>query len=250
MSVDELRAQVQDVITRLANARNTIGRAAERVDEACSVGQAAFQGSTQPEAVQYADLHAQALSSLSSAADLLNRIAQDLAQYITNLGASDAPSSATPRSTPAPATSPDSGPGVVSKQTVERIRAELPPPVVTGSGAKTHGRLIVNGKAVPVVSGEDQMAAKVRSELTSMGLPVEPTRATDVDMKTAAWQRTSGTKHATVVINHVPCKGKLGCDQLVPILLPEGYTLTVHGETANGVKYKKRFSGGAAPWWS
>ncbi|MEU5692572.1 DddA-like double-stranded DNA deaminase toxin [Actinosynnema sp. NPDC020468] len=38
-----------------------------------------------------------------------------------------------------------------------------------------------------------------------------------------------GIRHATVVINSLPCVGPFGCDTLVPILL--------------------RYAGGARPWW-
>jgi hypothetical protein len=51
-------------------------------------------------------------------------------------------------------------------------------------------------------------------------------------------------RNITVVINHRPCKGRLGCEGLVPVVLPEGYSLTVHAPN-----YRKRFTGGAQPWW-
>jgi hypothetical protein len=51
-------------------------------------------------------------------------------------------------------------------------------------------------------------------------------------------------RHLTVVLNQRPCKGDYGCDELVPVVLPEGYSLTVHAPN-----YRKRFTGGARPWW-
>ncbi|MEU4806356.1 DddA-like double-stranded DNA deaminase toxin [Actinosynnema sp. NPDC023587] len=51
-------------------------------------------------------------------------------------------------------------------------------------------------------------------------------------------------REVTLVLNHRPCRGAMGCDTLLPILLREGYSLTVHGPN-----YRKRFTGGAEPWW-
>lgn len=94
------------------------------------------------------------------------------------------------------------------------------------------------------------MSEGATKELRAMGMPRPPARASDVEMKVAYWQRMSDTTHATVVINNVPCKGQYSCDELVPVLLPEGSTLTVHGQTASGVKFRKRYTGGKEPWWS
>ncbi|WP_376774494.1 hypothetical protein [Saccharothrix tamanrassetensis] len=35
----------------------------------------------------------------------------------------------------------------------------------------------------------------------------------------------------------------------MPILLPPGSTLTVHGVNAEGERFRKRYTGGARPWW-
>jgi hypothetical protein len=48
-------------------------------------------------------------------------------------------------------------------------------------------------------------------------------------MKLAVHMRKNGIRSATLVVNHVPCEGPLGCDALVPVILPTGYTLTVYG---------------------
>ncbi|MFC6093948.1 DddA-like double-stranded DNA deaminase toxin [Saccharothrix lopnurensis] len=36
----------------------------------------------------------------------------------------------------------------------------------------------------------------------------------------------------------------------MPVLLPEGSTLTVHGINVNGTRTRTRYTGGAQPWWS
>lgn len=77
------------------------------------------------------------------------------------------------------------------------------------------------------------------------GCPHVPlTAAADVELKIAAEMRDSGITDATVVINHVPCLGDLGCDELLGVVLPEGSSLTVYG--AHG--FKKTYKGGANPW--
>jgi len=49
----------------------------------------------------------------------------------------------------------------------------------------------------------------------------------DVELKLAARMREQGAidpamRHVTVAVNHVPCRGPLGCDTLVPVVLPDG----------------------------
>ncbi|KAA2254314.1 hypothetical protein F0L68_30800 [Solihabitans fulvus] len=85
--------------------------------------------------------------------------------------------------------------------------------------------------------------------LDRLGVPGKPYTAADVETKLAAYMAQHGVKDVTVVINNVPCKGPLGCDTLVPILLPEGSTLTVYGVTPQGTQMVKRYTGGATPWW-
>jgi hypothetical protein len=80
-------------------------------------------------------------------------------------------------------------------------------------------------------------------------MPGRAARAADVEMKLAAYMAEHGVQHITVIINHSPCKGPFGCDTLVPILLPPGCTLTVHGVSERGQRMVKRYTGGAKPWW-
>jgi hypothetical protein len=76
-------------------------------------------------------------------------------------------------------------------------------------------------------------------------------RSGDVEQKLAAYMVANGIGHATLIINHRPCRGRDdSCDTLVPILLPEGATLTVYGQTANGTRTRTRYTGGVQPWWT
>ncbi|WP_253849684.1 DddA-like double-stranded DNA deaminase toxin [Actinosynnema pretiosum] len=143
-------------------------------------------------------------------------------------------------------------PLAVPAEEVERLRGELPPPVVRGTGQKTHGRWIgPDGRVRAIVSGRDADAALVHAQLAAKGMPDESSRNTDVEQKLAAHMVASGIRHVTVVINHRPCRGfDDSCDTLVPIILPEGCTLTVHGQTDKGTRTRVRYTGGARPWWS
>ncbi|MGQ0840643.1 DddA-like double-stranded DNA deaminase toxin [Actinokineospora sp.] len=62
-------------------------------------------------------------------------------------------------------------------------------------------------------------------------------------MKAVVRMIRAGTKHAEIAVNNVPCPGLLGCGKLLPVILPAGYSLTVHGPG-----YKKTFTGGKT--WS
>ncbi|MBW4716990.1 hypothetical protein KZQ38_07430 [Saccharothrix sp. SC076] len=150
-----------------------------------------------------------------------------------------------PQRPPAHQSEPDDPP-----ERIEQLRRELPPPVVPSTGQRTHGRWIgPDGQARPITSGKDARSDLAERQLAAKGLPSRTLRSGDVEMKLAADMAANGIKHATVVINHVPCKGRMNCDTLVPILLPEGATLTVYGINANGTRTRVRYRG-AQPWWT
>ncbi|WP_439661619.1 DddA-like double-stranded DNA deaminase toxin [Lentzea sp. HUAS TT2] len=131
---------------------------------------------------------------------------------------------------------------------VETLRRQLPPPVQAGSGQKTHGRWFTPGsmEARSVVSGEDDESAEVWRVLQETRFPEKgpPITITHVETKLAVRMRREDVKHASVVINYTPCRMKWGCDNLLPVLLPDGCTLTVYGPN-----YRKTFTGGKRPPW-
>ncbi|MFE2752120.1 DddA-like double-stranded DNA deaminase toxin [Actinosynnema sp. NPDC059335] len=154
-------------------------------------------------------------------------------------------------STPPPPTNraEPEGPAVPPER-VGELRRELPPPVVPGAGQKTRGYWIgPDGTAQPIVSGRDDDADAADARLRDMGMPRKSAKTGDVEIKLATRMSREGIRHATVVINNEPCVGPFGCDTLVPILLPEGSTLTVYGTTEQGEPISKRYTGGARPWW-
>ncbi|GAA1303443.1 DddA-like double-stranded DNA deaminase toxin [Saccharothrix xinjiangensis] len=142
-------------------------------------------------------------------------------------------------------------PPVVPPERIEQLRRELPPPIARGErGRKTHGRWFdSNGNAEPIVSGEDADSDAADAMLKDTGMRAASTTTADVEIKLAARMVRDGIRHATVLINDTPCVGRFGCDTLVPILLPAGATLTVHGMNAKGERFRKRHTGGANPWW-
>lgn len=165
------------------------------------------------------------LSGLANAADLVR-------SYLRSLGITDAPT------TPEPA----------SPSEVEALRAQLPPPVQPGSGSKTHGRwFATDHKGGEISSGDDQIADEVWRLLREAGLPRpgRPFTASHAEMKLAAHMRTNRIRRAEMVINNRPCKLDYGCETLLGVILPEGFSLTIHG--TNG--YRQTFTGGQrAPW--
>lgn len=130
---------------------------------------------------------------------------------------------------------------------MEELRRDLPPPVVPGAGQKTQGRWLDpdSGTVQQSVSGDDAQSRRVEDFLRDQGMPNPPQRTRDVEMKLAVLMRDRNISHLDLVLNNVPCRGPLGCDGMLPILLPAGTTLTVHGPN-----FRKTYTGGAQPWWS
>ncbi|WP_268844421.1 DddA-like double-stranded DNA deaminase toxin [Streptoalloteichus hindustanus] len=158
----------------------------------------------------------------------------------------------TPGARPADRAAPSPGPASTSAASdtdqVEQLRGELPPPVQRRSGQKMHGRWVgPDGTAHAIVSGHDDvLTPRVNNVLREAGCPMLPaSTAADVELKLAVLMRDSGIRHAIVVTNNTPCQGPLGCDTLLPVVLPEGYALTVYGPN----NYRRTFRGGAEPWW-
>lgn len=70
--------------------------------------------------------------------------------------------------------------------------------------------------------------------------------ARHVEVKVAAelrrrHEQTGTPQHATIVQNNVPCPGAFGCPRVLPVMLPDGCSLTVYGPN-----YRCTFTGGAS----
>lgn len=141
------------------------------------------------------------------------------------------------------------------RDNVERLRRNLPPPVQPRSGQKTHGCWFADADAPDapareLTSGHDEWWEATGQHLLDLGAPGTPVTAAHVEIKLAVHMARNGIQHTTVVLNNTPCKGRFGCDTLVPVVLPEGSSLTVHGVTPDGRTMMKTYTGGAAASWS
>jgi hypothetical protein len=65
------------------------------------------------------------------------------------------------------------------------------------------------------------------------------------ETKLAAYIRDNDIRHATVVVNNPACPGTFGCETLVGLILPAGFSLTIHGPDG----YNKTITGGLRPPW-
>lgn len=249
----EVIARIRAALAKSSDARHALNQAGQSLDEANQYLTQALEGSYAPEAEQAVGMLAEARSSVDEAYRGVTEVENRVQSYLTSLDAdtTSGPASNTsrPPSSPDPAHTPDPEPP--TRERIEQLRAELPPPVVRSTGQKTHGRwLAPDGSAQSMISGRDGLSNQVNDALKTQGCPRLPARAADdVELKLAALMRDQGKtdprmRHITVVINNRPCKGDLSCDELIPVILPEGYSLTVHAPN-----YRKRFTGGAKPWW-
>lgn len=98
--------------------------------------------------------------------------------------------------------------------------------MVANAGKKTHGRWTTGDQAadaVPIVSGrKDDMYQVTQAHLASVGMG----------------------HYAIASINNTPCPGPLGCDTLLPAVLPPGATLTVYGTAEDGTPTVDTYTGG------
>ncbi|MFC6087889.1 DddA-like double-stranded DNA deaminase toxin [Saccharothrix lopnurensis] len=257
----EVAAQVRAACAKGEQARTALEQAEDLAQEAHDMLARAWEGARRFEADG-----ARVLSALAGVADackghywpLLNEAVKAARGYANHLATGIPDPTPTPQRPAPPPTQPPptdesepNDPPAIPPERIEQLRRELPPPVVSNTGQKTHGWWIgPDGQAQKVVSERDERSALVQQQLAKKGLHRRITRAGDVEIKVAADMAENGIKNATVVINYVPCKGPLGCDTLVPVLLPEGATLTVHGITEAGVRTRTRYTGGAQPWWT
>lgn len=243
-SIREVRDAVRSALPGLPI--DDLQWAGAAIEEAATLVYQLAEGSNEPELPETIALYGRAREHIDTALALCDQARQHAEAYLVAIQAGDAPHTTIPAGqTAAPSRAeerPDPG-----ADHVEELRGELPPPVDFGKGQRTHGRWISARGQRPqeILSCRDEQAKTVQRLLTEAGCPRRPTRTGDVEMKIAAIQATGGPQHTTVVLNNTPCKGDLGCDTLVPILLPKGYTMTVYGPRG----YRKTFTGGAKPWW-
>jgi hypothetical protein len=129
---------------------------------------------------------------------------------------------------------------------IDRLRDGLPPPITDierGTGRKTHGRWVgEDGATHRVISGVDEWSQRADTFFAQwdMGPFVVASHA---EMKVAArirfeFARSGQARHVTVVLNNRPCKLRNGCERLLPVMLPDGCSLTVYAPD-----YRRTFTG-------
>ncbi|GGM45059.1 hypothetical protein GCM10012275_15140 [Longimycelium tulufanense] len=130
--------------------------------------------------------------------------------------------------------------------------SDLPPRVTSGTGAKTHSRWITpDGATRSMVSGRDADANHAAKLLADRGMKRTPMAVDHVETKVAARMARDGIREATIVINNKTCESRgpwgYGCKDLLPLILPAGYRLTVWDYDEHGNPRRITYTGGATP---
>ncbi|MEU4741205.1 DddA-like double-stranded DNA deaminase toxin [Actinosynnema sp. NPDC023658] len=245
MSLVDVATQVSRACDKASRCRDALGAAQEAAEDAQAVLSGALAGSGDPEAERAV---ADFTEVVRGVVDLWRALGagMDHAQAVLDalLGTGPPPTPPTSR------VEPDHSP-TIAPDRIEQLRRALPPHRAPGGPhQKTRGQWIgPDGTAQSIVSGRDEYSSAADTALRDRGMPRLSAKTADVEIKLAVRMAAEGIRHATVVINAKPCAGPFGCDTLVPVLLPEGATLTVHGVTPSGEPFRKRYAGGARPWW-
>jgi hypothetical protein len=241
-SVGDVADAVRAVVTQLAQARALLLGVAEPITAAGSVYTTVGQGSSTADLETSAAHLRQAYVVCGQVLQAVNDAIAKLNTYLSTIEgqAGDLPTSGVPVAVEPWRLSPDR---------VNSLRRELPreiTPAERGTGRKTHGRWVgADNTARPVVSGLDTVSSGTENWLRARDL--QPVSATHAEMKIAFILRRAAEKigkpqHASIVVNNLPCPGRFGCSTLLPVMLPEGSTLTVHAP-----RYRRTFTGGQQP---
>jgi hypothetical protein len=250
---EEVVAQLHAALRNTTTGREHVLRAITHLDAALTDLADALQGSNNPTAPQLLASLTEAQQILATAYRAAQAAESTAHRYLTHIGGAVPGAVADPPArSPSPASVSTSDPAPPpTDERIEQIRADLPPQVVANSGQKTHGRWIdPNGVVRTLVSARDELYRRVNELLADLDCPAIPaTAAADVELRLVMIMREQGKtdprmRHVTLVLNNVPCVGRMGCTRLISVLLPDGYSLTVHGPN-----YRRRFTGGGRPWW-
>jgi uncharacterized protein YukE len=234
-----LRAQAAQVAQQRAVALALI----QRLTGARDALHAATTGAASPEAARSVQALSEAVEALQRAVKHLGAVVAHIAAYGPALGVNLGPSvtgaGGQESSRPDTAVSqPEALP-----EPITRMSRRLPPR--PDDRGPTHGWLLdehlrpVGGQ---FRSGED---FTLIADLDLQGRePLARSLLADVESKVAAAMRRGQAGPAcALVINNTPCRGRLGCDTLLPDILPANSRLTVYVSDANGVKLYKTYTG-------
>jgi SCP1.201-like deaminase len=247
-SLSKIADDVRAALTTATTARTQLLTALDAIEPASTSYAQLGQGSTQPDLPTAAALTQQSADTIRQALATIDKAIDAACAWLVNIvgPASTAPKPSA-RSAPAAPTRPA---WQLDATTVERLRDELPPPITAadrGTGRKVHGRWVGgDGVTRAVVSGADEWSEYADEVFGRMGyLKLSTTR--HAEMKLAArmraeFERTGQPQHASVVQIEEPCPRRWGCAMLLPVMLPEGCSLTVHAPN-----YRRTFTGGLRP---
>jgi hypothetical protein len=240
VNVDEIIAALITTEEKASGASPHFEQAANSLDEGRTALAQALQGTTEQEAARAQGLLDEAAAALEQLKGLARRVIAEVSAYRTSLQGSPPPALDGQRqqaTSPPPSTEPPE---------VAAARAELPPPVVKGTRTRTHGQWSSSDAPAdrkPITSGtRDDFYADTQRYLQQNGMG-QTVIGSHVETKVAVYMRQEGIRDVTVVINHQPCEGPLGCDTLLPRVLPEGSTLTVYGTAQDGTHTKHTYRG-------
>lgn len=255
-SLRDVAAQVSQACDQASKCRDALGVAQDLAEDAQAILATALEGSGDSDAEGSVADFGEVVKGVVDLWRILGS-GMDHAQAVLDAVTGGIPRSSTPvaprvaqppRQRPLDRLTESDGPTVVPLERIERVRRELPPPVVPDTGQKTHGRWITpEGEVRPLVSGYGELLEECEKAFSDLGLRRGlPNIAAHVETKLAAYMRNHNVRTATLIINNRPCEdGPVTCEQMVPALLPEGHTLTVYGP--NG--FSRTYRGGATPPW-
>ncbi|WP_326956273.1 DddA-like double-stranded DNA deaminase toxin [Amycolatopsis sp. NBC_01286] len=239
--VEKFAAELDVVVERVERAIAAMAKAGAGLDEAATDLAKVTQGTKALSVEQAQAFVVEARRGISALSARLDTVSRNLAAYRVDLAGP-------PVVAPIPAKPP------VEPATVTASRAELPPPVRVGKGDKTHGlwsaagsgeqsRLLISGKRKTDEEDPDEPSfAEVQAYFRKIGLPPYAI-ASHVEAKLAVRMAKTGLRDVTVTLNHVPCPGKGGCDEELENILPNGFSLSVYGESGDGKRFFKRYTG-------
>jgi hypothetical protein len=137
----EVFSQLRAVLGRSEESRRALSQAGNSLGEASRGLAEAVAGSGDPDAEDAVTLLGQARDGADDACRTLFEAEDRVRAYLSSIGGRAA-------DIPAPAPS--------APERIEQLRAQLPPPVASGAGQKTHGRWIdPDGRTHAEVSGKD-----------------------------------------------------------------------------------------------
>lgn len=240
VNVDEIAAALSTAEEKASGAGAHFDQAATALEECCQALGQAVQG-TGDQALGQA-LAALAELSVEPLRGLVTRAITTAANYRESLVGQPPPAA---RPAPSGSTAP-ANKALEEPDEVKAARAQLPPPVVKGTRTRTHGQWSSTDAPAdrkPITSGtRDDLYEPTQRYLQEHGMG-QTVIGSHVETKVAVHMRQEDIQDVTVVINHQPCEGPLGCDTLLPRVLPEGSTLTVYGTAQDGTHTKHTYTG-------